>query len=217
MNTTSKEREDLFNASLDYASVEYDAATYTPRNAFISGAEWQAARSQPGKADVERLKQYIRDLHNNQDFDFNAAFPPLQPATKSPEVSLRKAAQEIWDCYALIPEPENPEDDYTDMEINVRRVHAWAGLQKALSHTRHEGGWQDISTAPKKDRQVIQVWQERKHWSEIHMVFWEEDSSYEDGGHWFISDGKNEHALRGDCLTHWRLAPAAPLKANGGM
>ena len=35
----------LIKASLDYARDEYNAITFTPRNAFIAGAEWQAAQA----------------------------------------------------------------------------------------------------------------------------------------------------------------------------
>lgn len=80
----------------------------------------------------------------------------------------------------------------------------------AITAMQLTGGsqWQPIESAP-KDR-LIQVWQSRKHWSEVHMVSWNEDDSYEAGGHWFVSDGKNEHALRGDNLTHWRESPTPP-------
>lgn len=38
-------RMSLIRASLEYARDEYDAASYTPRNAFIAGAEWHAIQS----------------------------------------------------------------------------------------------------------------------------------------------------------------------------
>jgi len=79
---------------------------------------WQAceASRQQQPADVEVLKQYIRDLHQNQDFDFVAAFPQLthQPAEPRGYV-VERVAKAIYE--------ENPDVIHGEFDETGERTH----------------------------------------------------------------------------------------------